>query len=303
MESSKSNTLNAVAKKIKEGFIGQKMIVLPPNIKKSVVKADLIKRFYLTAIGFYPHADFHDRERKSGCSQYILLYCIKGSGNIWLPDKSIAIKPNTFFIIPKNVPHHYKSSPSDPWTIYWVHFVGDNADLLYNRFGEKKADDFSIPYDERRILEFEEIFNLLENSFEMRDLEIINIKLQNYVSSFIYYKEINPSLQDDDVVNSSIAFMKKNINNLYSVEEFAEQQLLSVSHYSRLFRKKTGSSPNLYFNQLKIQKSCQYLYFSDRNIKEICVELGFDDPYYFSRLFKKMMGISPAKYKNQHKKQ
>ncbi|MGZ3871300.1 MAG: AraC family transcriptional regulator [Mucilaginibacter sp.] len=301
MESNK--LMSSYAKKVKEGFIGQRMIVLPPNIKKTVVKNELIKRFYLTAIGYYPHAGFHDRERKFGCNQYILLYCTEGKGNITVQDKHIELKPNTCYILPKNVPHHYKSSPKDPWSIYWVHFTGENADQLYNRYMEKKQDLTPIPYDERRISAFDEIFNLLENSFDIRNLEIINIKLQEYISSFIYLKEINPAYQDDDVVSNSIAFMKTNLNNLFSVEELAAQQHLSVSHYSRLFRIKTGSSPNQYFNQLKVQKSCQYLYFSDRNIKEICFELGFDDPYYFSRLFKKLMGISPVKYKNQYKKQ
>jgi len=303
MQSIKDGSTAVNLKKVKEGFVGQKMIVLPPNIKKNVIKSNLIKRFYLTAIGYYPHAVFHDRERKFGASQYILLYCTEGKGIIHLQDKKIELKPNTYFIIPKNTPHHYKSSQEDPWSIYWVHFIGEYADLIYNRYMEKAVDLLSLPFDERRIAAFDEIFNLLENSFEIRDLEIINIKLKEFISSFIYYKEINPTFQDDDIVSGSIAFMKKNLGSLLSVEELATQQLLSVSHYSRLFRKKTGSSPNQYFNKLKIQKSCQYLYFSDRNVKEICVELGFDDPYYFSRLFKKLMGISPANYKNQHKKQ
>ena len=298
MEIGKQNT---DVSKIKEGFIGQRMIVLPPDIKKSAIKSELIKRFYLTAVGFYPHAISHDRERKFGCPQYILLYCTEGKGVIHLQGRIIELKPNTYFIIPKNVAHHYKSSQIEPWSIYWVHFVGEYADLMYNRYLEKKMDLFSIPYDDRRITAFNEIFDLLENSFEIRELEVINIKLQEFIASFIYYKEINPAFQDVDVVSNSILFMKKNLGNLVSVEELAAQQLLSVSHYSRLFRKKTGSSPNQYFNQLKIQQSCQYLYFSDRNIKEICVELGFEDPYYFSRLFKKLMGISPAKYKSHHK--
>jgi AraC-like DNA-binding protein len=302
MEISELNNISLNSKKVKEGFIGQRMVVLPPNVKKTVINNELIKRFYLTAIGHYPHAIFHDRERNNGCNEYILLYCTEGKGNILIHGINIELKPNTFFIIPKNTEHHYKSSQKNPWSIYWVHFAGENADLLYNRYLEKKLDLLSIPYDERRTTAFEEIFNLLENSFDIRDLEIINIKLQEYISSFIYFKEINPSYQDDDIVSNSIAFMKKHLNNFFSVEELASQQHLSVSHYSRLFRAKTGSSPNQYFNQLKIQKSCQYLYFSDRNIKEICVELGFEDPYYFSRLFKKLIGISPANYKTRHKK-
>lgn len=282
--------------------MGQKMIVLPPNIKRTVLKTELIKRFYVTAIGFYPHAAFHNRERKLGCSQYILLYCTAGVGTVVVKGKSFNLTPNHFIILPRNVPHMYNSSQDDPWTIYWVHFMGDHADLLYSRYIETKPEPVFVAYDERKINEFQFNFNLLENSFAPRDLEIANIKLQEYISGFIYAKEINPSGLENDKISDSIAFMKKNIHQPYTVLQLAKQQHLSITQYSRIFRAKTGSSPNQYFNELKIQKSCQFLYFSDRSIKEICAELGFDDPFYFSRLFKKLMGLSPSKYKNQHKK-
>lgn len=292
-----------VTKKIKEGFVGQRMIVLPPNVKKQVVKNELIKRCYLTAIGFYPNAVNHDRERKTGSQQYILLYCVEGTGYLHVQGVEIILTPNSYFIIPKNVPHHYRSSIENPWSIYWVHFMGESADLLYQRYAERnQPGKVMIPHEEKRILAFNEIYDLVENSFDIREMEISNIKLLNFISSFIFHKEINPSLQGSDVITDSINFMKKNLRQNVSLEELADRQHLSISHYCRLFAAKTGRSPHQYFNQLKIWQSCQYLYFSDRNIKEICAELGFDDPYYFSRLFKKLMGISPANYKNQHKK-
>jgi AraC-like DNA-binding protein len=301
-EETHHNEVAERSKKVKKGFIGQRMIVLPPNIKKIVMKNELIKRFNFTDMGYYPYAVFHDRERKSGSSEYILLYCTEGRGTIELHNFSVELGPNTFYIIPKNTPHHYKSSPKAPWSIYWVHFAGENADLLAARYLENRTDNVSLPYDEKRIRDFEGIFNLLENSFDEKELEIINIKLLDYIASFVYFKEIDPAYQEDDVISDSVAYMKKNIGSIFTLKQLAQQQRLSVAQYSRLFKLKMGSSPSLYFSQLKIQKSCQYLYFSDRNIKEICVELGFTDPYYFSRLFKKVMGKSPALYKNQHKK-
>jgi len=293
------NTIDRHSKKIKEGFIGQKMIVLPPDVVKKVVKNMLIQRLYLTAIGYYPHASFHDRERKQGSNQYIFLYCTEGKGNIEIAGKNVEMVPNTYFIIPKNTAHHYKSSADAPWSIYWVHFIGEHADALYQRYLEKQQN--FIPYDERKINAFNEVFNLLESSFDIHTLEILNIRLFDFISSFIYQKDLDPAVNDNDVASNSIGFMKEHLNSSFAIDDFARQQKLSVSHYSRLFYQKAGSSPVRYFNQLKIQRSCQMLYFTNRSIKEICLELGFTDPYYFSRLFKKLMGISPAKYKSQHK--
>ncbi|WP_316783738.1 AraC family transcriptional regulator [Pedobacter frigiditerrae] len=294
---------NEETKKIKEGFVGQQMIVLPPNIKKLVAKNNLTRLFYLTAIGYYPNANFHHRTRKTGSGQHILLYCTSGRGHIYLKDQEIELTPNTFFVIPKNTPHHYKSSIIEPWSIYWVHFTGPTADIIYERYADVTPLLRQIPYSEKRIENFDAIFNLLEESFDEQSLEIANLKLMDFVSSMIYIKQLNPAQHQMDQMDKSILFMKNNINGIFTAETFAKQQQLSLSHYSRLFRSKTGNSPLHFFNQLKVQKACQYLYFTDRNIKEICTELGFDDPFYFSRLFKKYMGISPSQYKKNYRSQ
>lgn len=291
-------------KGIKEGFVGQRLIVLPPNIKKNITLNPLLKSFHLTAIGHYPKAINHEIERKSGCGQYIFIYCTDGVGYIKTNEKKYTIYPNTFYIIPKNAPHSYKSDSDNPWSIYWVHFDGEMAGKIVERsLVEKAPMVHSIPYEEGRITLFETIYSILEHSFGEKEMEIMNFRLMHFITSFIYYKEANPAIFNNDTVSNSIAYMKKNINKKkMELETLASQQNISISQYSRLFKNKTGYSPINFFNQLKIHKSCQYLYFTDRTIKDICIELGFDDQYYFSRLFRRIIGSSPSGYKKQHKK-
>ncbi|MDB4918565.1 AraC family transcriptional regulator [Mucilaginibacter sp.] len=290
-------------KKIKEGFLGQQMIVLPPDIKRDVAKNVLIKSLYLTDIGYYPRAINHDRERKCGSQQYILLYCIDGKGYIKLGKAEYQLTPNTYFIIPKGMPHRYKTSHADPWSIFWIHFTGEHAEALCSRyFIDHQPVIKSIPYDQQRIELFNLIYSILENSFSLRNVELTNIKLLQFLSSFIYHEEMYPAYYSTDQINSSIKFMKENLDKCYSINELASGLKYSVSHYSDLFKKKTGVSPIHYFNQLKIQESCQYLYFTNLTIKEIGFKVGFNDPYYFSRMFKKLMGLSPANYRNCYKK-
>lgn len=279
------------------------MIVLPPNIKRKITANPLCKNLYLTAIGYYPKANHHDRIRKSGSSQYILIYCMEGMGTIHVDGEAFQLYPNTFFIIPRNIPHRYQSSETNPWSIYWVHFMGELSDALYNRSAEnEKPVVHPIPYNEQRIQLFDEIYDLLEHGFSEKEMEKMNFNLLHFVSSMIYQKEGNPFVQSSDMVSNSINYMKNSVGRKLDIDELAMQQNISVSHYSRLFKEKTGASPINYFNQLKIQKACQHLYFTDKNIKEICAELGFDDQYYFSRLFSKIIGSSPSVYKKRHKR-
>lgn len=286
-----------------EGFLGQRMIVLTPNIRREIKNNPLISPFYLTAIGYYPNATGHYRERINGASEFILLYCVDGEGWIEMNGETYNLKTNTFFIIPKNVAHRYYCSDTAPWSIYWLHFSGSNARKIYERSlqnGQHYA--HTIPFEQSRIELFDQIYALLELGFSSRDMEMMNFRMLYFVSSFIYYKEINPAVYFRDSVSNSIVFMKSNLDKKLSINELAEQQKMSTSHFIRLFKQKTGQSPIVYFNQLKIQESCQYLYFTDKSIKEICLIIGIDDQYYFSRLFSKLIGSSPSAYRKLHKK-
>ncbi|GAB3926902.1 AraC family transcriptional regulator [Mucilaginibacter myungsuensis] len=290
-------------KKIEEGFIGQRMIVLPPDVKRQINSNTLISSFYLTAIGYYPKAIYHDRERKQGINEYILLYCTEGEGYVNIVEIEQKLTANSFVIIPKDTAHHYRSSDSLPWSIYWIHFSGNNADALYRRYSEQDAADVQhIPYDKNKIMLFDRVFTILDHGFDETRLEIANIDLLGFIASLVYHKVSDIATSDTDTVSQSISFMKEHLGKKLTINQLADQSALSVSHYSRLFKQRTGSSPIDHFNLLKIQQSCQQLYFTDLSVKEIAATLGFDDQYYFSRLFTKLMGVSPMKYRNAHKR-
>lgn len=95
--------------------------------------------------------------------------------------------------------------------------------------------------------------------------------------------------------------MKDNISKQLTLEEIAGKVNYSPSYLSSVFTQKTGMSPINYFNQLKIQKSCRLLDFTDMKIKEIAFELGFSDQYYFSKVFSKFMHTSPKDYREKQK--
>ena len=289
-------------KKVKDGFVGQRMITLPPNVQYEITQNPLIQDFYTTALGHYPQAIYHDRKRRLGSKEYILLYCTEGNGQITLGENKYDLKPNTYIIIPPHVSHHYQSSTQNPWTIYWSHFVGSKADLLYDRYVSAPIESVrAIARSETRRKEFIKIMGILESGYEMQDLELANLSLYNLLVNMIYSKVDISTAEKTDAISKSIEYLNNNLNKTFKVEEIATQQNLSVSRFSELFKLKTGNSPIQYFNKLKIQKSCQYLYFTDLSIKEICAKIGYEDAYYYSKAFKKLMGMPPSTYRKEYK--
>ncbi len=74
---------------------------------------------------------------------------------------------------------------------------------------------------------------------------------------------------------------------------------LTKDYVRRIFKQKTGCTPNVYLNRLRIDKAKELLLSGDKafNVKYVSAACGFNDPYYFSRMFKRQTGISPAHFK------
>ena len=287
----------------KEGFDGQRAIVIPRKILAKYCSINpLISGAYITDIGYYPKAKYHYRERANGSEQHILLYCQEGKGSAVINGEEYQLNPGEFIVIPNGTPHKYAADETTPWTLYWVHFKGDITKGLFDNFISKNGNFKGyVDHNNTRTSLFEDLYLNLEMGYSNENLCYVNLCLLHFLSSFLFRENYNfaNKKQSIDTVNLSISFMQKNIDKMLTLKEIAEGVNLSGSHFSFIFRKKTGFSPIEYFNHLKVQKASQFLLFTDLRIKEIADKLGIKDPYYFTRMFTKLMGMSPATYRTK----
>ncbi|HRP57392.1 AraC family transcriptional regulator [Agriterribacter sp.] len=286
----------------KEGFSGQKAIVLPRKVlSERCAKNDIIGTLYITDIGYYPKARHHYRERNTGAEQHILIYCHKGYGSMVLNKKRLEIEPGDFFIISAKKPHVYMADEKNPWSIYWLHFKGTVAAQIVAVIEKTIGSKGFLKHSEQTISLFKEMYAQLERGYGRDNLMYANMCLWHFLTSIMYNEKYAPpgDREVKDELNVAIDFMKKNISEVLTVEKIAAAANLSVSHFTYLFKNKTGFTPIEYFNHLKIQQACQYLLFTELRVKEISYELGIDDPYYFTRMFTKVMGMSPNTYREK----
>lgn len=84
-----------------------------------------------------------------------------------------------------------------------------------------------------------------------------------------------------------------------ALTDMAERSNFSVSHFSALFKKHTGSSLTNYVNGLRIEEAKKLLVSSSYSIAEITEIVGFSTLPYFSRVFKTTVGLSPLEYRKR----
>lgn len=293
--------------KLKNGFTGERALVLPRMIVDKLEEDPLTSMLHITDIGYYPKAKHHFRERKEPINQYVFIYCIDGAGWYRIGEQEYTVSANQYFILPAGVPHAYASNKSSPWTIYWIHFKGILAPFYAQEAGRPM--DIQPELHSRistRINLFEEIFNTLKNGYSNENLRYAFSMFHFYLGTLRYVQQFRNAAsdgqtEDENIIELAIHYMKENMEKHLSLQDIADQIGYSPSHFSMLFKKRTGHSPLTYFNLLKIQQACLLLDTTDMKINQICYKIGIEDTYYFSRLFSKMMGMSPREYRKSTK--
>lgn len=292
---------------MKDGFTGERSIVLPPMTIETERQDPLVSSLYITDIGYYPHAEGHYRERRKPIDEYVLIYCIEGKGWYEVRGKRFEVKGNQFFVLPAGEAHTYAADKLQPWTIYWIHFTGDHAPVY--------SEGLIAPHDIRpsmnsRINErqhiFEEIFYTLDRSTDRESLRYASSLLHYYLATMRYlyhYRATTSSTTGDgheetDIVSAAQHFMEENIERRLTLNQLAQYTGYSPSYFSQLFREQTGESPLARFNRMKIELACKLLKTTNMRVNQICHKVGIDDSYYFSRLFKQLTGYSPRQYRD-----
>lgn len=287
-----------------DGFIGQRMIYIPGIINNKVLKDARVYDLYITHIGIFPKALGHLRNRPLGCSQYILIYCFEGEGWVEIKGKRTVLKQNQLIVIAPKTACRYGSGSTKPWTSYWIHYTGVNAEIYsppINCILEiPPSEDSRI---DERILLYEEMLQNLEDYFIPEKVVYANICLKQFLSSIKYlgiYRSVKKEIESD-TLNKVIYFMKNNLKSNLRVLELAEICNCSSSNLYKLFKQNIGNSPQDFFIHLKMERARKYLLQTNMKVKEIGLKLGYTDPYYFSRIFTKHVGLSPANYRKEEK--
>ncbi|GHT42542.1 transcriptional regulator [Bacteroidia bacterium] len=291
--------------KLADGFKGEKAIVTPYNIRTEQQQNEITKQLYITHIGYYPKAKYHFRERAKGTNEYVFIYCKEGAGWVDYAGERHILQTHHAFIIPAGEAHAYGSSHSDPWSIYWFHFRGNNVRMFASIIGcliyLPQADNSR--YGDRFLL-FEEMYQNLAMGYSPENLEYVSFCLMHFLASIKYlhqYREVNnTNVKESDLLQKSILHMKAHLEDKITLKDLAAHAGYSPSRFTALFTERTHYSPMDYYNQLKIQRACSLLQFSDLKIKEIAFRLGYYDQFHFSKSFKQEMEITPREYRRRY---
>lgn len=274
-------------------------------------------RLVVLNVGYAVHnADWNWKDVSSPFTR--LYYVTKGGAQIEMEGKIYSLTPGKMYLVPSFARH--TNICTGPFEHYYIHVFEDG--LSNNRIFEEYSFPFEVDplkgdlYLFKRLLGLNPQGKLPQSnpkSYDNQPTLIQNLRinkqrsLQDMVESrgilFIlvsrFLEKASPrTLTEDDRVKNALAYVRKSIGSKILVEDLAAKSSLSLEHFIRVFKKETGSTPNIYITRTKMERAMVMLATSDAPVKTIALSLGYDDVPYFNRAFKKQLGMTPQQYRD-----
>jgi AraC-like DNA-binding protein len=92
-------------------------------------------------------------------------------------------------------------------------------------------------------------------------------------------------------------FIDDNYHEAISLDDISQKAFLSRFHFHRLFYQIYKKTPHEYLRRKRIEKAKDLL-SENKQVMDVCNEVGFESVGSFSALFKKEIGFAPTYYRN-----
>ena len=252
--------------------------------------------YYVLCAGHFFCDDAYSLKRERYDS-YLVLNVIKGSFSFINNDgmEKVAREGETV-IIDCYKPHSYCTH--DNLESVWVHIDGADAKRLCESIISTRGNIINNKNTDKVRESIFKLFKGINGEGTLSEAEI----------SMEVYKLILQLLEDGDAADFSGAmhedimqtvkdYIALHLSEDISVKALADRAHMSATHFSRVFKQKSGFSPYEYVLNARLNRAKELLLRSDMSITRIAYETGFNSEANFVYCFTKNEGLSPGKFR------
>ncbi|MBO6261767.1 MAG: helix-turn-helix domain-containing protein [Bacilli bacterium] len=254
-------------------------------------------------------------------NEFEIFIVLKGSGIAKIKNKSYTIKAGDAYLINSGEVHSYMRDPlftldsEDVNDVPLFLFVQISNHCLREYFPQIRTTIFNS-CNLRDYLSEEEVTNvvrLLVDSAKAYFIEepLYQLNILSNVAKVLAtcYKKVpheiiseaqKTSLKQKNLrVERIISYIDANFETQIRLQDLAEQENLSPTHFSHLFTSLFGVTFQNYVNIKRMEQCIRLMPNKEKTLLEISYESGFSDPKYMNRMFIKHFGYTPKEYRKR----
>lgn len=173
---------------------------------------------------------------------------------------------------------------------------------------------FEIPFvelDANEALLIKSLFQNIKDELEEKDSSAEEM-IRTYVKQIIIRatrKWKKQNLENDtvripsnelDIFRDFSRHLEIHFREKHHVADYAELLHLAPKTLTHKFKSLNLDSPNQFIINRILLEAKRLLFYTDKPVKEIAYDLGYEDPAYFNRLFTNKTGSTPAHFKKNY---
>ena len=141
------------------------------------------------------------------------------------------------------------------------------------------------------------IYHVLSSKETLEDIKVWLVEIYSAIAKYLAVSRNQNKSYFDRVLD----YIHENYTKDIDINLIAENVGLSYSHLRKIFKDETGDNILNYINNMRINESKRLLCQTNLNIREIAVNLGYNNEQSFIRFFKKYESISPGEFRASRK--
>lgn len=246
---------------------------------------------------------------------FTLIWVINGSGKVNVNFNELDFEENTLFAFAPYQPYMFSADkPINGIAIYFhfdffcIHKHQKELELngvLYNNIYEFPF----VKVDEESAATFEALFSQIKKEMQSPALaqhELLVAYLKIFLITATRLKTQQQPQAAEMTINSKEPFIlqklkdaiEENYKIKHTASDYADLLYISSKALAKITRTHFNKTLSSLINERIIIEAKRELYLTNKTVKEIAYELGYEDEYYFSRFFKINSNISPQMYRN-----
>lgn len=276
---------------------------IPKHKIAKQLDGQVVKLKYLSGDTYLPAADYAHRD-----DYYIFFFMEKGNASLLIDFKEYDIQANTvYYILPEQV--HFLADHSADASA-WVLIVDSSLvkDEYKEIFERNSLFKNIIEPDETTIYDLQGCLSILERRLnperQPTGRNILHDLLSSYIGIIaeVYQKDfpVQVNKRRAIITFQFKSLLSANYQSLKSPSQYAAKLNISPIYLNEVVKATTGLTVSECIrNEIMVQAK-RLLFHTNMSIKEIALELGYEDWAYFTRMFSKASLLSPTQFRAKY---
>lgn len=244
---------------------------------------------------------------------YTCFFVEEGTINLGIDFNEVRVTGPSLLISYPGQMHHHLHTRENEDSAGWV--LAFDPKFIHKTASASIEESFSniilIHCDGEQKQWFSSLFELISAEVKQGDSSLNNPVIGHLVNGFFSKTAALFQLQEKEwiqehssrsieIVKTFKRLVREQFIQLKKPSEYAEKMNISVSYLNDTVKSITGFSATNFIQQEIFREAQRLLCYTNKSIKEIAFQLGYEDYKYFIRLFSKTIGVSPSNFRKQN---